>query len=106
MIKRSKLTETQIKRSNEKRELNERTLSFYEEIWKERKHYSEINGAWLGDTIRTYFFHHILPKNSYPEYRFNKENIILLTLEQHMKVENTPQYYEEINTRRTLLLNK
>jgi len=49
------------------------------------------------------FFHHILPKEKYPEAAYDEENIILLTLEEHDNVERDMYKYEEVNKRRDLL---
>jgi hypothetical protein len=79
---------------------------FFKEIWKERKHYSELSGIYLGSEAMSTFFHHILPKEKYPEVAYDKSNIILLTLDEHTNVENDIYRYEEINKRRSELLNK
>ena len=76
------------------------------EIWKERKHYSEVSGDYLGKEPLSTFFHHILPKNKYPDLEYDKSNIILLTLDEHTDVESDMYKYEEINQRRIELLNK
>ena len=80
--------------------------AFFMEIWKERKHYSEISGDYLGSEALSTFFHHILPKSKYPQVAYDKSNIILLTLEEHTNVENDIYRYEEVNKRRIELLNK
>ena len=73
-------------------------------IWKKtKKHVSEISGRKLGDEPLSVFFHHILPKEKYPEAVYDEENIILLTLEEHDNVERDMYKYEEINRRRDLL---
>lgn len=75
-------------------------------IWNKRPHRSEINNQWLGDKCLTTFFHHILEKENYKSAEFVEENIILLTPEQHDKVEQDPLYFIEINIRRDKLLQK
>jgi hypothetical protein len=52
------------------------------------------------------FFHHILPKEKYPEASLDEENIIFLTLEEHDQVEMDIYRYEEVNKRRALLKSK
>ncbi len=79
---------------------------FFLEIWKERKHYSEVSGEYLGSEPLSTFFHHILPKSKYPEVAYDKSNIILLTLPEHESVENDMYRFEEVNKRREQLLNK
>lgn len=76
------------------------------EIWKERKHYSEVSGDYLGGEALSTFFHHILPKSKYPELEYDKSNIILLTLDEHTDVESCMYKFEEVNRRRIELLNK
>jgi hypothetical protein len=75
-------------------------------IWKKRKHHSEVSGAYLGKEPMSTYFHHILPKEKYPEACLDEENIILLTLEEHSNVENDMYRYEEVNKRRNYLLTK
>ena len=76
---------------------------FFLLYWKKMPHYSEISGKWLGKEPMSTYFHHILPKEKYPEACFDEENIILLTLEEHSDVENDMYKYEEINKRRKQL---
>ena len=80
--------------------------NFFLEIWKERKHYSEVSGDYLGSEPLSTFFHHILPKEKYPAEAYDKSNIILLTLDEHTNVEADMYKYEEVNERRKHLLAK
>ena len=73
------------------------------QIWKKKHHYSEESGEYLGSEPLSIFFHHILPKEKYPQARFDEENIILLTLDEHSNVENNMYKYEEVNKRREQL---
>ena len=79
---------------------------FFLQIWKKRLHYSQISMDYLGKEPLSIFFHHILPKNKYPQAAFDEENIILLTLEEHDQVEMDPTRYEEINKKREQLKRK
>jgi hypothetical protein len=79
---------------------------FFLSIWKKRSHYSEVSGKYLGKEPMSTYFHHILPKEKYPEACFDEENIILLTLEEHSNVESDMYKYEEVNKRRNHLLTK
>ena len=76
------------------------------QIWSKKHHYSEESGEYLGKEPLSIFFHHILPKEKYPQARFDEENIILLTLDEHSNVENNMYRYEEVNKRRELLKQK
>lgn len=82
---------------------NSKMTSFFFLIWQQRPHKSEISGESLGKEPLTIYFHHILPKNKYPQAEYDKENIILLTFEEHEAVEADMYKYEEINLRRQLL---
>jgi hypothetical protein len=77
--------------------------NFFMEIWKKRAHKSEVSGVYLGNEAMSTYFHHILPKEKYPEACLDEENIILLTLEEHSNVENDMYRYEEVNNRRNQL---
>jgi hypothetical protein len=72
-------------------------------VWKKRPHKSEVSGAYLGKEPMSTYFHHILPKEKYPEACLDEKNIILLTLEEHSNVENDMYRYEEVNKRREQL---
>jgi hypothetical protein len=79
---------------------------FFLKIWKKRLHYSQISMDPLGTEPLSIFFHHILPKNKYPEASLDEENIILLTLNEHDQVESDMYRFEEINKRREQLKKK
>lgn len=78
----------------------------FKAIWSKRPHRSEVSNLYLGTEALSTYFHHILPKNKYPEIRMDEENIILLTVDEHANVESNIYKYEEINTRRNHLLKK
>lgn len=65
-----------------------------------------VSGKYLGKEPLTVFFHHVLPKEKYPEASLDEQNIILLTLEEHNQVEMDIYRYEEVNIRRNLLKAK
>lgn len=75
-------------------------------IWKKRPHRSEVSEEYLGSEPMSTYFHHILPKEKYPDACLDEENIILLTLEEHSNVESDMYRYEEVNKRRNHLLTK
>ena len=58
-------------------------LDFFKEVWKDtdREHVSVISG------VKLYFdpncFAHVLSRQAYPAYKFNKENIVLMTPPEH-----------------------
>lgn len=98
-ISNKKTNSVQNNRHNQQREM-------FLNIWKKKRHYSEVSNTYLGSEPMSTYFHHILPKEKYPEACFDEENIILLTLEEHSNVENDMYRYEEVNKRRNHLLTK
>jgi hypothetical protein len=76
---------------------------FFLRVWRKRPHHSEVSMDYLGKEPMSVFFHHILPKEKYPQAMFDEENIILLTLEEHDNVERDVYKYPEVNRRRELL---
>lgn len=79
---------------------------FFLQIWRKRLHYSQVSMTPLGKEPLTIFFHHILPKEKYPQAMFDEENIVLLTLDEHTNVETDMYKYETINIMREKLLKK
>jgi len=79
---------------------------FFLQIWKKRLHLSEVSGLPLIGEPLSVYFHHILPKEKYPEAALDEENIILLTLDEHTNVESDMYRYEEVNNRREHLKQK
>ena len=79
---------------------------FFLKLWKKFPHQSMVSGKYLGKEPLSVFFHHILPKEKYPQAAEDEENIILLTLEEHDQVEMDMYRYEEVNERRKYLKAK
>jgi hypothetical protein len=88
-----------------KKEIEE-MQQFFLKIWKKKLHYSEVSMDYLGKEPLSVFFHHILPKEKYPQAAFDEENIILLTLDEHTNVESDMYRYEEVNKKREQLKKK
>jgi hypothetical protein len=75
-------------------------------IWDRRPHNSEVSGERLSSPPSSAYFHHILEKEKYPEAKFDEENIILLTLDEHHNVDSNMYKYERINFKREYLITK
>lgn len=86
-----------------KKEEKQRLHRLFMDIWNKRPRISEVSKQSLGTEPLTIFFHHILPKNKYPQAMYDPENIILLTFREHDNVEINMYRYEEINKRREQL---
>ena len=106
MAKKSSLLSKKLDKSEEViRQISE-MQEFFLQIWRKRLHYSQVSMDRLGKEPLSVFFHHILPKEKYPQAMYDEENIILLTLEEHDNVERDIYKYEEVNRRRELLKKK
>lgn len=60
---------------------------FYLQIWEAQPHRCQVTGKWLGDEPLSTFFHHVLPKTRFPQYRWCRWNIAILHPEVHAQVE-------------------
>jgi hypothetical protein len=89
-----------------RREDTDEMRKFFLTIWSKRLHYSEVSGEWLGKEPLSIYFHHILPKIKYPDAKFDEDNVILLTFDEHQNIENNKFRYVEINNRRDRLEEK
>jgi hypothetical protein len=106
MAKKSSLLSKKLDKSEEViRQISE-MQEFFLQIWRKRLHYSQVSMDYLGKEPLSVFFHHILPKEKYPQAMYDEENIILLTLEEHDNVERDIYKYLEVNRRRELLKKK
>lgn len=104
--KLNKPSEKRLQDIRDKKKVTAMMQSVFMDIWLERPHKSEISGRWLGKEALSTFFHHILPKSKYPEAIFDKENIILITFDEHQKVEQDPKFFDEVNRRCSKLKEK
>lgn len=103
-IKRRKKSEEEIVQNKADRE---RMLNLFSEIWLERPHYSILSGKWLGNEPMTTFFDHLLEKSVYPQFKYEKENIILVTPDEHTVKTNgfpLPKHQELIEVARKKFL--
>jgi len=103
VIRRKKKPQEQI---DQEKEESQKMKDFFLSIWFKKPHNSELSGAWLGYEFKTIFFHHILKSRKYSEAKYDEENIILLTFEEHQQAEMNEDRYEEINKRRDNLKEK
>lgn len=106
MSKMSSFLRNKLDNLEEKHRKYSDQATFFLQIWANKRHFSEVSGKCLGKQPLTVFFHHILPKEKYPQAALDEENIILLTLEEHDQVEMDMYRYDEINNRREQLLIK
>ena len=66
-------------------------------IWEKRPHVSELSGRPLlpkGHPQWHWQMAHILPKGTYPKWKFEEKNIILCLPEEHARQETFPKFIE------------
>lgn len=103
-LTRKMLIKTYIKPKNEVNvAYNQQMKEFFELCWKNKPHYSEVSGKFLGNKCSSLYQHHILPKSKYLEACFDQENIVFLTPDEHASVELDMYKYEYINKKREQL---
>lgn len=51
---------------------------FFMTIWRDRPHYCQETGQWLGNEPKWTMFHHLIHKAPYPEFKYEVWNIALL----------------------------
>lgn len=96
--------------------VQEKDHKFYQEIWKERPHICVVSGDYLGKEPLTAYFHHLLPKeeNKFPEHRYDKWNIVIVSPFVHGQIENGVNiplviqklYLEALERHRTFVENQ
>ena len=67
-------------------------------IWETRPHISEVSGKKLlpkGDFKWHWCFAHILSKSTYPKWKYNSDNIMLMLPEEHARQETFPAFIEK-----------
>lgn len=70
-----------------KKALVQTDMAFYFEIWEKRPHVCFETGKQLGNRPAITMFHHVLPKQSYPQFRHCEWNIVILHPDVHNQVE-------------------
>jgi hypothetical protein len=101
------------KRSKKKQQsLGEQVLTqqkdwlFFLEIWNERDHICYETGDPIYGEPLTLYFHHVLEKELYEEYRYCKWNIVLVTWETHSKCHNNIDFAPKVKAYRDKLIKK
>jgi len=73
---------------------------FYADIWNASPHVCYECGKKLGKEPLTLFFHHLLPKSHYPEFRHTPENIAILCPDDHQQAETDLDKVPRVKARR------
>ena len=88
-----KRSEAGRKKAEEKNITTEEQFKFFLKIWEERKredgrNYCEVSGERLSLEPLSIYFDHLLEKSTNPEYRFDPQNIILVSGDVHTRKTN------------------
>lgn len=95
----NKVSEKQVFKIRIKKDLLEEDKKFYNKIWEERYsinvthgvfHQCECCGKTLPGEPNLMYFHHILEKRNYPEYRHRERNIAIVCPDCHSSYESNP----------------
>lgn len=92
-----------MKKSVEPRKRDSTMRDLFMEIWRERPHVSEVSGEVIFSPPSSANFHHILHKEIYKELMYCKENIIILTIDEHTNCHNGIIEYDEVENRKKQL---
>src|SRR6185437_3793989 len=85
----------------EEKKLLELDKAFYLEVWLASPHICQCGcGQNLGREPLTTFFHHLLEKRNYPEFRHTPENIMILHPDCHNAVESNIDNRASVRLRR------
>lgn len=57
-------------------------------LWSEREHYSFVSDQFLGHEPLAHYFSHVLPRSTYPQAKMADDNIVFMTLDEHILWEN------------------
>jgi 5-methylcytosine-specific restriction endonuclease McrA len=83
---------------------------FYKEVYLASPHACQNCGCKLPKEPSNFMFHHLLEKRNYPQFRYTPENIMILCLLCHSKVETNSNFTPKIRKRRDevqkILLNE
>lgn len=83
------------------KEILEADKLFYLKLWNERPHVCECGcNARLGNIINFFFFHHLLEKENYPEFRHAEINIMFLATDCHYSYHSLSDTRPEVKRRR------
>lgn len=86
--------------------LFEKDKEFYREVWNASPHVCQCGcKRYLGKEPLTTFFHHLLPKSIYPQFRHTFENIMILHPDDHSQAESNIDKLPEVK-RRTIEAEK
>jgi 5-methylcytosine-specific restriction endonuclease McrA len=82
-----KVSKKRQKKLEDQKDIQKKDHEFYKEIWAASPHTCVECKRKLGRIPNTIYFHHLLPKRNYPQYRRVPENIGIVCPDCHQQVE-------------------
>lgn len=103
-----KQSESRVTKILENRKEQEMMHRFFLDIWNDLRPGQKVCYE-TGETIydpSTIHFHHVLPKHKYPEYKFSKWNIVLLSWRMHDQAEINDSKVPKVRALKDSLIRK
>lgn len=101
-----KVSKKRRQRLGEQKVEQQKDWAFFLEIWDEREHICFESGQPIYGEPLTLYFHHVLEKELYPQYRYKKWNIVLVTWAVHDNVHRLAKLCPNIQAYREKLIKK
>lgn len=96
----AKMSEKKKKQLGDEKKLFQEDKEFYAEIWSCSPHVCQDCNKNLGREPLTLFFHHLLPKDIYDQFRHTPENIMILCPDCHTQAETLLDHAPKLKARR------
>ena len=87
------------KTKSQRIEASEKQWLFFYILFQMSQKRSEISGKPIKGELNSCWFHHIYPKSLYPDLRYCAENIIIVTSDEHARIESG-EVFEEVELRK------
>jgi len=107
ILKRKPIKKVSLKQNQllgERRLQQKKDWLFFISIWEERPHVDFETDEYISGEPLTLYFHHVLSKSKYPQFRYCKWNIVIVTWATHSKAETNIEFVPKIKAYRNELL--
>lgn len=102
----AKVSEKKKKLLGEEKKQFQEDKEFYAEIWSCSPHVCQDCNKNLGREPLTLFFHHLLPKDIYDQFRHTPENIMILCGDCHSQAETFIDRVPKVVARRNIAIKE
>lgn len=98
-----KVSRIQAERNKLKKQDKEKMWNVFLEVWRNREHKCSETGERLNGEPLSVYFHHVLEKEIWPQFQFEKWNIVLVSWQTHDQVHKDLDKCPKIKQYRELL---